>query len=60
MADEEVERFQTCSGQENIVEPASWRGEAVARLAMGAEDGGESGKTLYYDEHVPSKMDRKV
>lgn len=60
MADEEVERFQTWAREGHMsVEPASWCGEAVARLAAGQDRGGKSGQVLWYDEHVPDVLERK-
>lgn len=57
MADHEVERFRIWNGMgDELVEPPEWCGEAVAKLAVGLFIGGPSGKTLYYDEHVPKKL----
>ncbi|KAF1846463.1 NAD(P)-binding protein [Cucurbitaria berberidis CBS 394.84] len=57
MADHEIERFKIWDevGDE-MVEPPEWCGEAVAKLALGLFEGGKSGETLYYDEHVPKKI----
>ena len=54
MADHEIERFRLWNeiGDE-FVEPASWCGEAVAKLAVGLFIGGPSGSVMNYDEHVP-------
>lgn len=57
MADHEIERFRIWDEMgDEMVEPASWCGEAVAKLALGLFAGGKSGETLYYDEHVPKKI----
>lgn len=57
MADHEVERFRIWDEiGDQMVEPAQWCGEAVAKLAVGLFAGGRSGEVLYYDEHVPKKV----
>ncbi|OAL54560.1 NAD(P)-binding protein [Pyrenochaeta sp. DS3sAY3a] len=57
MADHEVERFRIWDEMgDEMVEPPEWCGEAVAKLALGLFEGGKSGETLYYDEHVPKKI----
>jgi NAD(P)-dependent dehydrogenase (short-subunit alcohol dehydrogenase family) len=57
MADHELERFRVWEGMgDEMVEPPQWCGEAVAKLALGLFEGGKSGETLYYDEHVPRKI----
>lgn len=57
MADHEIRRFKVWDeiGDE-MVEPAAWCASAVAKLAVGLYEGGRSGETLYYDEHVPQKV----
>jgi len=57
MADHEIERFRIWNeiGDE-MVEPAAWCGEGVAKLALGLFIGGRSGEVLSYDEHVPKKI----
>jgi hypothetical protein len=57
MADHEIERFRIWDeiGDE-MVEPPELCGKAVAKLALGLFEGGKSGETLYYDEHVPRKI----
>jgi len=58
MADHEVERFRIWDEMgEGMVEPPEWCGEAVAKLALGLFEGGKSGEMLYYDEHVPRKIE---
>ncbi|KAF2829045.1 NAD(P)-binding protein [Ophiobolus disseminans] len=58
MADHEVERFKIWDNMgDETVEPPEWCGEAVAKLALGLFEGGKSGETLYYDEHVPTKIE---
>jgi short-subunit dehydrogenase len=57
MANHEVERFRIWDSMgDEMVEPPKWCGEAVAKLALGLFEGGKSGETLYYDEHVPKKI----
>jgi hypothetical protein len=57
MADHEVERFRIWGEMgDEMVEPPEWCGEAVGKLALGLWEGGKSGGTLYYDEHVPRKI----
>jgi len=57
MADHEIERFSIWNQMgDEMVEPPEWCGEAVAKLALGLFEGGKSGETLYYDEHVPRKI----
>lgn len=57
MAAHEVERFRTWDKMgDEMVQPPEWCGEAVAKLALGLVEGGKSGETLNYDEHVPSKI----
>lgn len=57
MADHEVERFKMWGkmGEERI-EPPEWCGEAVAKLVLGFFEGGKSGETMFYDEHVPKNI----
>lgn len=58
MADHEVERFRIWDGMgDEMIEPPEWCGEAVAKLALGLFEGGKSGETLYYNEHVPRKIE---
>ncbi|KAI4709482.1 hypothetical protein J4E85_002034 [Alternaria conjuncta] len=57
MADHEIERFRIWDEMgDEMVEPPELCGEAVAKLALGLFEGGKSGETLYYDEHVPRKI----
>lgn len=57
MADHEVERFRVWDKMgDQMVEPPERCGEAVAKLVLGLYQGGKSGETLYYDEHVPRKV----
>jgi NAD(P)-dependent dehydrogenase (short-subunit alcohol dehydrogenase family) len=57
MAKHEVERFRIWNEMgDEMIEPPRWCGEAVAKLAVGLVEGGRSGETLYYDEHVPRKI----
>jgi len=57
MADHERERFKTWNRMgEDMVEPPEWCGKAVAKLALGLFEGGENGRTLGYNEHVPRKI----
>ncbi|CAO2655024.1 Nn.00g117570.m01.CDS01 [Neocucurbitaria sp. VM-36] len=57
MADHEIERFRIWNEMgDEMVEPPEWCGEAVAKLALGLFEGGKSGETLYYDEHVPKRI----
>ncbi|KNG48888.1 flavin-binding monooxygenase-like protein [Stemphylium lycopersici] len=57
MADHEIERFRIWDDVgDEMVEPPELCGEAVAKLALGLFEGGKSGETLYYDEHVPRKI----
>lgn len=57
MADHEIERFKTWDKMgDELVQPPEWCGKAVAKLALGLYEGGKSGETLYYDEHVPKKI----
>ncbi|KAH7395342.1 hypothetical protein DE146DRAFT_659831 [Phaeosphaeria sp. MPI-PUGE-AT-0046c] len=57
MADHEVERFRIWDNMgEEMIEPPEWCGEAVAKLVLGLFEGGKSGETLSYDEHVPKKI----
>jgi NAD(P)-dependent dehydrogenase (short-subunit alcohol dehydrogenase family) len=57
MADHEIERFRIWDEMgDEMMEPPELCGEAVAKLALGLFEGGRSGETLYYDEHVPRKI----
>jgi hypothetical protein len=57
MAEHELERFRTWDRMgDEMVEPPEWCGESVAKLALGLFEGGKSGKTRYYDEHVPREI----
>ncbi|KAF2682188.1 NAD(P)-binding protein [Lentithecium fluviatile CBS 122367] len=57
MAEHEIERFGRWDKEgDEMVEPPAWCGEAVARLAVGLEEGGRSGRTEYYDAHVPRRI----
>jgi hypothetical protein len=57
MADHEVEKFRVWDRMGNeMIEPPEWCGKAVAKLALGLEEGGKSGVTMGYDEHVPRKI----
>ncbi|KAH8724833.1 hypothetical protein GQ44DRAFT_749882 [Phaeosphaeriaceae sp. PMI808] len=57
MANHECERFRIWDEMgDEMVEPPEWCGKAVAKLALGLFEGGKSGETLYYDEHVPKKI----
>jgi hypothetical protein len=54
MADHEIERFRVWDVMgDDMIEPPEWCGEAVAKLALGLVEGGKSGATMSYDEHVP-------
>ncbi|EOA86783.1 hypothetical protein ACJQWK_08607 [Exserohilum turcicum] len=59
MAVHEIERFRIWDDAgEGMIEPPELCGDAVAKLALGLYEGGRSGETLYYDEHVPNKIPR--
>jgi hypothetical protein len=56
MADHEIEKFRVWDGLgDGMIEPPEWCGEAVAKLALGLVEGGKSGVTMGYNEHVPRK-----
>ncbi|KAL5117908.1 hypothetical protein ACEQ8H_004227 [Pleosporales sp. CAS-2024a] len=59
MADHEVERYRLW-GQAGagMIDPPERCGEAVAKLARGLYEGGKSGETLDYEDHVPKTMGR--
>jgi len=59
MTPEEVGFFQRAAKDGITLEPPVWCAAAVARLAIGAEEGGDSGKVMYYDEHVPDMLKLK-
>ncbi|CAN9220702.1 unnamed protein product [Alternaria alternata] len=41
---------------DEMVEPPELCGDAIAKLALGLFEGGKSGETLYYYEHIPRKI----
>ncbi|KAH7088745.1 hypothetical protein FB567DRAFT_317342 [Paraphoma chrysanthemicola] len=58
MAKHELERFKIWDRMgEEMVEPPEWCAEAVAKLGLGLFEGGKSGETKYYDEHVPKRIE---
>ncbi|EXJ90304.1 hypothetical protein A1O1_03403 [Capronia coronata CBS 617.96] len=59
MTPDEVALFQARAKDGVTLEPAAWCAEAVARLAVGFAQGGESGRVMYYDQHVPEMLKRK-
>ncbi|KIV96853.1 hypothetical protein PV10_00669 [Exophiala mesophila] len=59
MAEAEIQRFRDFAKDSSTFEPAAWCGEAVARLAYGSQMGGNTGKVLYYEEHVPDLVAKK-
>lgn len=57
MADHEIERFRIWDEMgDEMVEPPELCGDAIAKLALGLFEGGKSGETLYYYEHIPRKI----
>ena len=57
MADHEIERFMIWDEMgDEMVEPPELCGDAIAKLALGLFEGGKSGETLYYYEHIPRKI----
>ncbi|EXJ80751.1 hypothetical protein A1O3_07035 [Capronia epimyces CBS 606.96] len=59
MTQDEVALFRSRARDGITLEPAAWCAEAVARLAVGSDNGGKSGLVMYYDEHVPDLLRKK-
>jgi NAD(P)-dependent dehydrogenase (short-subunit alcohol dehydrogenase family) len=60
MTDDEVALFQAWAKDGISLEPPAWCGEAVARLAIGSDKGGESGKVMYYYDQVPDLQQKRM